>query len=214
MYTKYLEAIEIAKLYHKWQMRKDGNEYITHPLRVATFLKNYWFPEDVLVAWVLHDTCEDTKLTIWEINTKFWTRVWFIINALSKNKKPKNNKKLKAEYDEKVNKKKISNLEKYENFEEYIDFRFHLYINRLYMWIIAEPWILFIKIADQIDNLSDMTPFPKEKKLRKIEEVERYFLPIYKKAKNIFTVDLENTKRYNNFIDMLENKIKEIKNNL
>jgi len=59
-----------------------------------------------------------------------------------------------------------------------------------------------------------MTPFPKEKKLRKIEEVERYFLPIYKKAKNIFTVDLENTKRYNNFIDMLENKIKEIKNNL
>jgi len=59
-----------------------------------------------------------------------------------------------------------------------------------------------------------MTPFPKEKKLRKIEEVERYFLPIYKKAKNIFTVDLENTKRYNNFIDMLENKIKEIKINL
>ncbi|MDQ7008853.1 MAG: HD domain-containing protein [Candidatus Gracilibacteria bacterium] len=214
MDTKYKEAIEIAKLYHKGQMRKDGTEYITHPLRVATFLKNYGFPEDVLIAGVLHDTCEDTKLTIGEINSKFGTRVGFIINALSKNKKPKNNKKLKLEYDEKKKKRKISNLEKYDNFEEYIDFRFHLYINRLYIGIIAEPWILFIKISDQIDNLSDMKPFSQEKKLRKIEEVEKYFLPIYIKAKNIFTVDLENTKRYNDFISLLQNKIKEVKNNL
>jgi hypothetical protein len=56
-----------------------------------------------------------------------------MVNALSKNHKPKDHKKLKLEFLEKHKKDKVSNLEKYETLEEYIDFRFHLYINRLYM---------------------------------------------------------------------------------
>ena len=40
---------------------------------------------------------------------------------------------MKAEYEEKLKKRKVTNLETYESYEEYIDFRFHLYINRLYM---------------------------------------------------------------------------------
>jgi guanosine-3',5'-bis(diphosphate) 3'-pyrophosphohydrolase len=211
MNIKYKRAIEIAKEYHKWQMRKDGTHYISHPLRVASFLEKYGFSEDILVAAVLHDTCEDTTLTIWEINKEFWTRVWFVINALSKNNKPKNNKKLKLEYQEKLTQRKITNLETYESYEEYIDFRFHLYINRLYMWIISDPWVLFIKISDQIDNLSDMKPFSKEKKLRKIEEVEKYFLPLYKKAESLFTIDVDNLKIYNDFIELLNNKIEDAK---
>ena len=200
----YQKAIRIAKDNHKWQIRKDGSPYINHPLRVAKLLEKYNFPDEALAAAVLHDTCEDTKLNIWDINELFWTKVWFAINALSKNHKPKNNDKLKKEYKEKQNKKRVSNLEKYNTFEEYIDFRFHLYLNRLYMWIIAEPWILFIKISDQIDNLSDMKPFSSEKKLRKIEEVEKYFLPIYEKSENIFSLDVKYTKIYNSFIELLK----------
>ena len=200
----YQKAIRIAKDNHKWQIRKDGSPYINHPLRVAKLLEKYNFPDEALAAAVLHDTCEDTKLNIWDINELFWTKVWFAINALSKNHKPKNNEKLKKEYKEKQNKKRVSSLETYNTFEEYIDFRFHLYLNRLYMWIIAEPWILFIKISDQIDNLSDMKPFSSEKKLRKIEEVEKYFLPIYEKSENIFSLDVKYTKIYNSFIELLK----------
>ena len=212
MGKKYNEALEIAKELHKWQLRKDGSLYINHPLRVAELLRKHWFPEEVLISAILHDICEDTNLNNININKLFWNRVWFIVNALTKNKKPKNLEKLKEDYENK--KVKISNLEQYNNFEEYIDYRFHLYINRLYTWVIAEPWIFFIKISDQIDNLSDMKPFTKEKKLRKINEVENYFLPIYTKCINIFDIDSKYIKLYNNFITMLKKTIKEAKLNI
>ena len=212
--SKLSSAVDFATKYHEGQKRKDGSDYINHPLRVMEFLKNYNLPEDVLVAGVLHDIIEDTEITSMEISKMFWTRVSFIINALSKNKKPKNYSKLKKEFEEKIKNKKITNLENYKNVEEYIDFRFHLYINRLYMWILADPAILFIKVADQIDNLSDMKPFSKEKKLRKIKEVEKYFLPMYKKAENIFKYDEKNFDIYKKFIEKLESVINEVKSNL
>ncbi len=212
MNKKIQLAMEIAEKYHKWQLRKDGTPYIDHPLRVAKLLEEYLFPEEVIIAAILHDICEDTHLSNLHINELFWTRVWFIINALSKNKKPKDHKKLKEEYSNKT--EKISNLENYNTFEEYIDFRFHLYINRLYTWIMAEPWIFFIKISDQIDNLWDMKAFSKEKKLRKINEVEKYFLPIYEKSENIFSFDEKYVKLYKDFMKLLKNTIKKAKLNI
>jgi len=172
-------------------------------------LEKYDFPEDAIIAAILHDTCEDTDLNSLNINELFWTRVGFIINALSKNKKPKKNKKLKKEFKDNDKNKKVTNLENYKNYKEYIDYRFHLYINRLYTWIIAEPWIFFIKISDQIDNLSDMVAFDLEKKLRKIEEVEKYFLPIYEKCENIFSFDEKYVKLHKIFIKELKKTIKQ-----
>lgn len=211
--TKLDQAIELATKLHKWQKRKDGTDYINHPLAVMELLKKYDFPEDALIAAVLHDICEDTEVCSIDINKLFWTRVGFIVNALSKNQKPKNNEELKREYKEREQKSKISNLETYKDFEEYIDYRFHLYLNRLYTWIIAEPWIFYIKIADQLNNLSDMGVFILEKKKRKINEVENYFLPIYRKLESVFAININSLEKYNIFIKLLEDKLIEVKNN-
>ena len=208
------KAIEIAETHHKWQLRRDGSLYIDHPLRVMWTLKKYDFPEEALIAAILHDICEDTDISNLQINELFGTRVWFIVNALSKNKKPKNNDILKKEYKKKQAERKVSNLQDYNNFEEYTDYRFHLYINRLYNWIIAEPWVFFIKVADQLDNLTDMKPFSKEKKQRKIDEVEKYFLPIYERCSSLFEFSDKYIKLYNTFIDLLKNKIKEVKDSI
>lgn len=211
--TKLEQAIELATELHKWQKRKDWSDYINHPLAVMELLKKYDFPEDALIAAILHDICEDTEVCSIDINKLFWTRVWFIVNALSKNQKPKNNEALKREYKEKEIQTKISNLETYKDYDEYFDYRFHIYLNRFYTWIIAEPRIFFIKIADQLNNLSDMTPFSKEKKLRKINEIDEFFIPIYKKAKDFF-ISKENNNQCDIFIDLLIDKIKEAKKSL
>ncbi len=212
--SKLEQAIDLAKKLHKWQKRKDGTDYIAHPLAVMELLKKYDFPEDALIAAVLHDVCEDTEFCSLEINELFGTRVGFIVTALSKNQKPKNNEELKREYKERESIAKISNLENYKDFDGYIDFRFHLYLNRLYTWIIAEPRILFIKIADQMHNISDMTSFSKEKKLRKIQEAEEYYLPIYKKSKPIFDMSKKTFDKYNLFIELLTKKIEDTKKNV
>ncbi len=214
MISQLEKAIEIATKYHKWQLRKDWTLSINHPIAVMNFLKKYNFQEEALIAAVLHDVCEDTTLNNFNLSELFWERVWFIVNALSKNKKPDNQEKLKKEFKQKQKQKKVSNLEKYTNFDEYVDFRFHIYLNRFYTWIIAEPFIFFIKIADQIHNLSDMKPFSKEKKLRKIREIEKYFLPIYKKCSNIFNINLNSAKLYKTFIEELETTTQKAKNNL
>jgi len=214
MKIKLDKAIKLATKYHEWQFRKDGTPYIVHPIAVMDLLKKYNFPEDALISAVLHDICEDTKLSILDINDQFWTRVWFIINALSKNKKPKNNKELKKDFENKQNKKKISNLESYTNYGEYMDFRFHLYLNRFYMWIIAEPWIFYIKIADQMHNLWTMWPFPTEKKKRKIEELEKYFMPIYEKVEEIFNINVKSSKEYHVFMNLIKISIEKAKSKI
>jgi len=211
MKTKLDEAISLANKYHEWQTRKDWTPYINHPIAVMQLLKKYNFPEEALISAILHDICEDTELSNLKISEQFWTRVGFVINALSKNKKPKNNKELKEEFERKKNEKKISNLESYTNIWEYMDFRFHLYLNRFYMWIIAEPWIFYIKISDQIHNLWTMWLFPIKKKLRKIEEIEKYFLPIYDRVENVFNINVSSNKQYHSFMNLLKISIEKAK---
>jgi len=59
-----------------------------------------------------------------------------------------------------------------------------------------------------------MKPFRKEKKMRKIEEVEKYFLPIYEKCEDIFKIDSKYIKLHKEFINLLKNTIKEAKLNI
>lgn len=176
------DAIDLATRLHEWQKRKTGEDYITHPLSVMGILKRHKFPEEVLVCAVLHDICEDTETTNIEIRDEFWDRVWFIVNALTKNKKPRNNAELKKKYEE-MKKGKC----KYDTFEEYVDYRFHLYINRFTVGIIADPWIMFIKMADQIDNTRTLHIFSEEKRQRKINELENFFLPMYANMEELVT---------------------------
>jgi guanosine-3',5'-bis(diphosphate) 3'-pyrophosphohydrolase len=151
----------MAKKMHENQFRDSGDPYILHPLSVLEKLKKYDFPEDVLVAAVLHDVCEDTDISNMEIINEFSERVGFLLYALSKNNKGKN--------------------------KDSINYRFSLYINRFHMSVIADPAVLFIKMADQIDNLKTIDIFSLEKQKRKISELENYFLPIYEKSEGIIT---------------------------
>lgn len=57
----YNEALELATKMHKGQLRKySGDEYITHPVAVA----NRFNDESHKIVAILHDTIEDTRLTI------------------------------------------------------------------------------------------------------------------------------------------------------
>lgn len=177
------KAIKMAEIAHKGQTRNSGEEYIVHPLAVMSILKHYKFPQEALVAAVLHDVTEDSKTTNLDIMKAFGERVGFIIYALSKNKKPNNLKELKMKWE-----KERKRYEKsHKTFQEYVDYRFLMYVNRFYTSGIADPWIFFIKMADQIHNLSTLEPFSKKKRARKIIEVEKYFMPIYEKASDVIT---------------------------
>ena len=69
-------AIEFSTLAHKGQVRKaTGIPNIVHPCEVAVILAQAGACTEVICAGMLHDTVEDTDITIDEIRKEFGNRV-------------------------------------------------------------------------------------------------------------------------------------------
>lgn len=75
--TNLLEkALQFATKAHEGQYRKTRNvPMISHPIRVAEVLKESGFSNEVVAAGYLHDTVEDTPVTIEEIEDEFGNEV-------------------------------------------------------------------------------------------------------------------------------------------
>lgn len=79
------EAFLLAASAHQGQYRKgSGLDYIIHPTHVACILLKYGSPsENEVIAALLHDTVEDTDLTLREINEKFGYKVSSLVGDLT-----------------------------------------------------------------------------------------------------------------------------------
>ena len=89
MEEKLQEAIKFATEAHGDQKRKyTGEPYITHPIAVMEIVREVPHTEEMLMAAVLHDTVEDTPVTIEDIKTKFGTKVAELVNGLTDVSRP------------------------------------------------------------------------------------------------------------------------------
>lgn len=78
------EAFELGKRMHAGQTRRSGEPYFSHPVSVATMLAGMGADPDTIIAALLHDTVEDTPLTLQEIETLFGSSVGTIIEGVTK----------------------------------------------------------------------------------------------------------------------------------
>ena len=70
------EAILYASAAHQGMFRKGNQQpYIFHPIEVLSLVSTMTLDDEVLCAAVLHDTVEDTPVTIEDIENKFGKRV-------------------------------------------------------------------------------------------------------------------------------------------
>ncbi len=77
-------AYRTAEHFHRTQMRKSGDPYITHPLAVTTILADIGMTEPTLVASLLHDTVEDTPYTLDELRSDFGDEVAQLVDGVTK----------------------------------------------------------------------------------------------------------------------------------
>jgi GTP pyrophosphokinase len=77
-------AYEVAERCHRGQMRKSGEEYITHPLATAQILAELGMDTTTLVAALLHDTVEDTAYTMAQLRTDFGGEVALLVDGVTK----------------------------------------------------------------------------------------------------------------------------------
>jgi GTP pyrophosphokinase len=78
------KAYEIAERMHRGQLRKSGDEYITHPVAVAEILADLGMDTVTLTAALLHDTVEDTSYTLAALESDFGGEVALIVDGLTK----------------------------------------------------------------------------------------------------------------------------------
>ncbi|HVF07188.1 MAG TPA: HD domain-containing protein, partial [Actinomycetota bacterium] len=79
-----VRAYAFAEASHEGQLRKSGEEFITHPVAVASILADLRLDTTTLEAALLHDTVEDTEVTMADIETGFGPEVARIVDGLTK----------------------------------------------------------------------------------------------------------------------------------
>ena len=80
------KAIYFARKYHGDQKRKSGELYYTHPLEVAYMISDYNLKTDVIVASILHDTVEDTEVSVEMIQGTFGERIAEMVDRLTRDR--------------------------------------------------------------------------------------------------------------------------------
>jgi len=79
-----VRAINVAARAHRNQNRKSEDlPFITHPFAVGVILARAGCSEEVIVAGILHDTVEDTPMTLEDIRREFGERVASIVESAS-----------------------------------------------------------------------------------------------------------------------------------
>ncbi len=78
------KAFEMGALAHREQKRKSGEPYITHPVAVALVLAGLGLDDTTLAAAILHDSVEDTGITLDDLTEKFGPDVAAIVDGVTK----------------------------------------------------------------------------------------------------------------------------------
>ena len=158
------QAFKLGEKMHGDQKRRSGKPYFTHPIAVACILSEMKADADALIAALLHDTVEDTTLTLEEIDEQFDGKVKSLIDGVTKlfKKDIKDNPTL----DEKIET-----------------------LRKMFTFMQKDVRILVIKLADRLHNMQTIEYFPREKQKAYAQDT----LDIYVKiAEQLSMLDIQN----------------------
>jgi len=145
-------AYEYARKAHGPQLRKDGTEFITHPLASAEIVAEIGLDEDSLCAALLHDCIEDTVATHVEIEKLFGKDVAEIVEGVTKLTRGVN----------------YTNKE-----DEQMD-----NLRKMLIAMAKDIRVILIKIADRLHNMRTMEYVSEDKQREKALETMELYAPI------------------------------------
>ncbi|MBR2830874.1 bifunctional (p)ppGpp synthetase/guanosine-3',5'-bis(diphosphate) 3'-pyrophosphohydrolase [Candidatus Saccharibacteria bacterium] len=149
-------AIAMAKKAHEGQFRKTGEPYIIHPLAVKKILEEWGMDEDTVIAGVLHDTVEDTDLTLADIKQEFGESVAFLVDGVTKLSTARDG---------------MRDIDTYlpETKDNFL---------RLMIALGDDIRVLIIKLADRLHNLRTLSALPPDKQRKIAKESLEVFAPL------------------------------------
>ncbi|HEB66468.1 MAG TPA: GTP diphosphokinase [Gammaproteobacteria bacterium] len=151
------EACALAERAHAGQTRASGEPYVQHVLAVAHILAELHLDTDTLIAALLHDTVEDTDVTLDDIRERFGDDVARLVDGVTKMAL-------------------ISSIRDGDRPD-----REHLQAENLRKMLLAmaeDVRVVLIKLADRLHNMRTLQALPPEKQRRIARETMDIFAPL------------------------------------
>lgn len=144
-------AFELAMDSHKDMRRKSGEPYILHPIQVARIVAEEMGLDAVsVVCALLHDTVEDTEVTLEEIERTFNKEVAKIVDGLTK---------ISGIFD-------LNSSIQAENFR------------KLLLTLNDDIRVILVKLADRLHNMRTLESLKREKQLKIASETMYLYAPL------------------------------------
>lgn len=144
-------AFEIAIEAHKTMRRKSGEPYIFHPLSVAMIcIEEIGLGVRSTICALLHDTVEDTDITLEDIQREFGQEITKIIDGLTK----------------------ISHVVDNNTTQQAENFR------KILLTLTDDPRVILIKLADRLHNMRTLDSMKREKQLKVSSETVYVYAPL------------------------------------
>ena len=144
-------AFTIAVDAHKTMRRKSGEPYILHPLAVARIcVDEIGLGIRSTICALLHDTVEDTDITLDDIKREFGSEIAKIVDGLTK---------ISTVMD-------TNTTQQAENFK------------KILLTLTDDPRVILIKLADRLHNMRTMDSMKREKQLKISSETVYVYAPL------------------------------------
>jgi GTP pyrophosphokinase len=156
-------AFEMSVDAHKTMRRKSGEPYIFHPLAVAMIcVEEVGLGVRSCICALLHDTVEDTDVTLEDIQQEFGAEITRIIDGLTKISTVVDN----------------NSSQQAENFK------------KILLTLTDDPRVILIKLADRLHNMRTLDSMKVEKQLKIASETVYVYAPLAHRM-GLYTVKTE-----------------------
>lgn len=148
-FTTLVRAFEMAQEAHRGQRRRSGEPYISHPVAVAQILAELGLGVPLLAAALLHDTVEDSQVTLDTVRREFGDQIADLVDGVTKLDKVVYGDAAQAET-----------------------------VRKMIVAMSKDIGVLFIKLADRLHNARTWKYMPPEKAARKARETLEIYAPL------------------------------------
>ncbi len=171
-------AYRVAEEAHREQKRHSGEPYINHCVSVASILAELKVPPEVIAAGLLHDTVEDTTVTLADIRRDFGETITALVDGVTKLTHLPRVSRGDQHPD-----KEDNNSEAEENLippallgrkEDIVSET----LRKTFLAMGKDVRVMFIKLADRLHNMRTLSHMPEHKRKRIAQETLDIFSPV------------------------------------
>ena len=150
-------AYELAEAAHEGQTRASGEPYVQHCLAVAQILTELGMDGPTIAAGLLHDTVEDSAISVEDLRQDFGDEVAKLVNVVTKL--------------EEIG--KLSHLGRRELEDKEAES-----LRKMFLAMVDDVRVVLIKLADRLHNMRTLGALPPERQRRFAQETLEIYAPL------------------------------------